>query len=500
MFGKLDIRRIIAWIATLAAAALAVWLLMVPPFIGVADNGDFSRLMRITGFRYLDPNETYADRYFAFAHQYFGYKSNWGSAYVTTQIVLLSVIGWIARLFNGQVFDIRWFGAAYTILFASAVYLIVRHTPVFAGRKALTAAVSAIAGGLLLFVFGDVGYLAYFQSFFGEPYALLGMLLLIASAIAMAASERLSGRLLALFVTAGVAVATSKIQNAPLGFAFALLAWRLFSLSEERRWHKRVLTGIAVLLASAVIMIVAAPSGLKHINLYQSIFYGVLKDSPHVEQDLKELGIPEKYAANAGTNYFESGTAIPQDDPALRREVLEKLGHKDIVFYYLRHPDRFMQKLEKAAENGVFVRPYYLGNYTISEGKTRGAVSDSFGVWSDWKAHRMPHTLGWFAGFYLLYAAGLVFWWLRTSSKRVRLVLEAMAAVALAGIFSMIVPILGDGEADLGKHLFMFSACFDMMGVSAAIALVYGGFALASRAGLPSRKEQQGWQSERSLR
>ncbi|MBW5449070.1 hypothetical protein GE107_23850 [Cohnella sp. CFH 77786] len=473
-FRKYDIRLYFALIAALSGIGLAVWVLMTPPFIGVADNGDFSRLMRIAGFRYLDTQETYADRYFAYAHEHYGYKSNWGSAYVTTQILLLAVIGWIARIFNGQVFDIRWFGAVYTLLFATAVYLFIRYLPAIPGRKAATAAVSVLAGIMLLFVFGDVGYLAYFQSFFGEPYALLGMLLATASAFAMASQDKPGGRLLALFVIAAFAVVTSKIQNAPLGFAFALLAWRMLPLREDRRWHRQVLTGIAVLLASSVLMIVAAPSGLKQINLYQSIFYGVLKDSPDVARDMKELGIPDKYAVLAGTNYFQKGTAIPQNDPVLDREVLRKLGHKDIAAYYFRHPGRFVQKLEKAAENAVFVRPYYLGNYVKSEGKPRGALSHFFSVWSEWKVHRMPRSLGWFVGFYVLYFAGLIAYWLRSSSHRVRLGLESMAAVGLAGLFSAVVPILGDGEADLGKHLFMFNVCFDMMVVSAGAAAVYG--------------------------
>lgn len=480
-FRKYEIRVYIAWIAALAAIGLAIWLLMTPPFIGVADNGDFSRLMRITGFRYLDPQETYADRYFAFAHQYFGYKSNWGSAYVTTQILPLAVIGWIARIFNGQIFDIRWFGAVYTLLFASAVYLIIRYIPFIPGRKAATGLAAAITALILLFVFGDVGYLAYFQSFFGEPYALLGMLLALASAFALASKDQPTGRLLALFVIASLAVATSKIQNAPLGFAFALLAWRMFSLREDRRWHRQVLTGISVLLVSSVLMIVAAPSGLKHINLYQSIFFGVLKGSPDVSRDMKELGIPEKYAVLAGTNFYQKGTAIPQNDPELEREVLLKLSHKDIALYYLRHPGRFVEKLERASASAMFIRPYYLGNYDQSAGKQRGAVSHTFSGWSDWKAHRMPNTLGWFAGFYLIYFAALIVWWLRSRSNRVRLGLETMAAVGLAGVFSAVVPILGDGEADLGKHLFMFSACFDMMVVSAAGTVLYGAVRMIAR-------------------
>jgi len=468
-----DIRRWIAWLAAGAAAGLAVWLLMTPPFLGVADNGDFSRLMRIAGFRYLSPDETYADRYFAYAHQYFGYKSNWGSAYVTTQVIPLAVIGWIARIFNPHTFDIRWFGAFYTVLLTTAIFLFVRRSPEFGGHKPATAAFSFLTASLLIFVFCDVGYLAYFQSFFGEPYALLGMLLAVAAVCAMAQTDKPSGRLLALFVVAALAVTTSKIQNAPLGFAFALLAWRMFFVREDRRWHRQVLSGIGILLAASVLMIVAAPNGLKHINLYQSIFFGVLKDSPDLAHDMGELGIPDRYAALAGTNYFQKDTPIPQDDPTLRREVLERLGHQDIALYYLRHPARFMEKLKIAAENGAFVRPYYLGNYAQTAGKPRGAVSGTFDAWSDWKAHRMPHTLGWFAGFYLLYYAGLLWWWHRAASRRTRLALEAMAIVGMAGLFSFVIPVIGDGEADIGKHLFMFGVCFDMMVVSAITALLY---------------------------
>jgi hypothetical protein len=473
-FRHRDIRFWLACVIVAAGAALAVYLLLIPPVLGVADNGDFSRVMRITGFSYLDPSEPYAEKYFAYSHQQFGYGGFWGAGYVSTQVLLFAVTGLIARIFNGQFFDVRWLGVVYTLLYLATVYLWVRHTPSVNGRRWLTGIVAAFMGALLLFVFGDVGYLAYFQSFFGEPYAMIGMLLALAATLALASREEPSGRMLAVFIIAAVAVATSKIQNAPIGFAFALLAWRMFSLRPDRRWHRQVLSGIGILLFTSVLMIVAAPSGLKHINLYQSIFFGVLKDTPDLSRDMKELGIPDKYAVNAGTNYFQKDAPIPQTDPVLHREVLQKLGHKDIAMYYLRHPSRFVEKLERVSANAVFIRPYYLGNYDQSAGNVRGAVSHSFSSYSDWKVKRMPHTLGWFAGFYVLYFAVLGFLWSRSSSVRFRLGLEAMAAVGLAGIFSAVVPILGDGEADLGKHLFMFNVCFDMMVVSAAAGIVYG--------------------------
>ncbi|WP_052476333.1 glycan biosynthesis hexose transferase WsfD [Cohnella kolymensis] len=482
---KKDIRKLVAWITGIAAAALIIYLIMLPPVLGVADNGDFGRLFSVTGLSHLDPNENSKDRFYAYSHQHFGYGGYMWGDYFSTQIFLVAAAGLIGRLFNFQVFDIRVLGALYTALFLLAIILFVRFSPKAATRSA-TLFVSAVIAVCLLFVFGDLGYIVYFQSFFGEPYALIGLLLTVASALALLSHEKPSGKLLALFVGAAVAVATSKIQNAPLGFAFALLTWRMLTLRPDARWRRQVWIGAGILLLTSALMIVAAPDRLKHANLYQSIFYGVLKDSPDVAGDMKELGIPEKYAVLAGTNYFQKDTPIRQKDPMLRQEVLEKLSHKDIALFYLKHPGRFIHKLERAADNAMFIRPNYLGNYDQSAGKPPGAKSDSFSVWSKWKVESMPHSLAWFLGFYAIYFVLLgVIWW-RNSSKRVRLGAETLAAVGLAGAFACVVPLIGDGEADLGKHLFMFNVCFDMMVISVVAGMSYG---LAKLASLAKRRQ-----------
>ena len=480
MLGDADIRRYVAWAAVLAVLLLAGWLLFAPPFVGVADNGDFSRLMRIAGFRYLDDQETYEERYFHYAHQFYGYKSNWGSFYVSSQVLPLAVIGWLARLFQSEVFDIRWLGAFYVLLMAAAVHLAVRHAPEVPGRRRLTALTAAAVGLMILFVFGDIGYLAYFHSFYGEPYAFCGMLLAVAAALAASVKDRPPAGLALAFFAAAFAVVTSKVQYAPLGLIFAALGWRLFAHRADRRRRRQALAGMAAILAGTMIML-AVPNGLKTINLYQSVFYGILKDSPDLARDMRELGIPERYAVLAGTNYFQKDTAIPQDDPKLRREVLSRLSHADIVIYYLRHPDRLIEKLEKAAGNGTQIRPYYLGNFDRSAGKPPRALAAEFSAWSSWKARHLPANLIFFAVCFACYFAVLAVWWLLSSSRRTRLGLEVMAVVALAGAFSLVIPVLGDGEADLAKHLFMFNVCFDMMVVSAVAALIYGLAYLAAR-------------------
>ncbi|MCD9026230.1 hypothetical protein [Cohnella silvisoli] len=477
--GK-DIRTIVAWITGIVAGVLIASLIMTSPVIGIADSGDFGRVLGVTGLSVLNRNESYYEQYFHYAHQHFGYGGYTLGGYISTHVILVAGAGLIGRIINGEAFDIRVLGVCYSILFIWAIALMVKNAPLTNSRKN-TIILAIVMSLSLLFVFGDIGYLAYFQSFFGEPYALIGMLLMVASAVALASTDKPTGSLLTLFVIAAFAVATSKIQNAPLGFAFALLAWRMYGLRTDKRWKRQALVGIVVLVLGSALMIAVAPDRLRNTNLYQSIFFGVLKDSPDVARDMEELGIPKKYSVLAGTNYFQKDTAIPQSDPVLRKEVLEKLSHKDIAFYYLRHPSRFMQKLDRAAANAMFIRPYYLGNYDQSAGKPPGAIIYKYSGWSQWKVEHMPRKFAWYLGTYILYFAVLGILWWSSSSRRRRLVVETMAVVAIAGVFSCIVPLIGDGEADLGKHLFMFNVCFDMMGVSAVMAAAFGLAKLAER-------------------
>ena len=482
-----DSRILIAWLAGVAAGALLIGLIMVPPVIGLADSGDFGRVLGVSGLRVLHPEQAYEELYFNYAHQHFGYGGYALGGYVSTHVLFVAAAGWLGRLVDGEVFDIRVLGVCYTAFYVWAIVLFVRHAPRMKSQAATTAGALLLAAALL-FVFGDIGYAAYFQSFFGEPYAMIAMLLTVASAFALASSNKPTGRMFVLFVAAALAVATSKIQNAPLGLAFALLAWRMSGLRDDDGWRRQVRTGAVILLIGSILMIAAAPDRLKHVNLYQSIFYGVLKDTPHLERDMEELGISPKYAALAGTNYFQKDTAIPQNDPVLHREVLQKLSHKDVALYYLKHPSRFMQKLDRAAENAMYIRPYYLGNYDPSAGKPPGAISHSFDGWSEFKVAYMPRGAAGYLLIFLAYGFALFAVWRKNRSDKWRIPVETMAVVVLAAAFSCVVPLIGDGEADLGKHLFMFNVCFDMMVISVIAGALYGAIKLAERQARNERK------------
>lgn len=451
----------------IAAACLAIGLLFTEPFIGVADNGDFLRIMGTAGLNYYDALESYEDRFFGYAHAHFAYDIFFRGFYPSTQIILVTVARFIGQLFNGSAFDVRVLGAMYAALLLTAGYLLIKY------NKTETRITAIVLAALMLLIFSDIGYLAYFNSLFGEPVSFVFLLLSIALGLLLTKQEKPSNKMLALFFVSVLFLVCSKTQNAPIGIGFALIGLRYAWLKEDRSWRKLALILAGATCFISVAMYVAAPKDFKHINMYQTVFFGILNGSPDMEGDLKELKLPERLSVLAGTNYFQTDTAIKQDDPSLKADFYDRISHFDVLTFYLRHPDRLISKMEYAAQNGMTIRPYYLGNYEKAAGKPSGALSFAYSSWSEFKKH-IPNTLWFIAIFHALYYAAAIFEWVRRSGDlRSRIAVELFILLGLTGIFSFLIPILGDGQADIGKHLFLFNVTFDMMAVTMIVWTVH---------------------------
>ncbi|GGA19885.1 hypothetical protein [Paenibacillus physcomitrellae] len=453
--------------AVLAGFCILLYILIGKPFVGVADNGDFMRIMSSIGLNYYDAAESYEDRFFGFAHQYFAYDAFFRGFYPSSQLLVVAVARLIGAVFHPAAFDIRVLGLLYGLLLLAATWVIVRSGK-FGSR--LLAVILALC---LLVVFYDIGYLAYFNSLFGEPISLVSMLLSIGLGLWLAQQKQPSRKLLWLFFIAAFVLTTSKLQNAPVGIAYALIGLRFMKLRDDFSWRRLTLWLSASLCVISIVLYVTAPKELKHINLYQTVFFGVLNGSPDVKGDLKELGLPERLEVLAGTNYFQAGTAIKQDDPSLKDDFYSRVSHGDVLLFYLKHPARFVSKMEFAAENGMSIRPYYLGNYLKSENKPPRALDFTYSTWSEFKNKHVPHTLWFIVLVYVLYYGVALFEYFRYYDTASRIRNELLMLVGLVGLFSFLVPILGDGQADMAKHQFMFNVCFDMMLVTAVAWIVY---------------------------
>lgn len=460
-------------VAVLAVAAIIGWLLIAKPLIGVANNGDFERIMGTVGLADLHPEEPYADKYFAYFHRLYANSQLGLGGYISTQLIpvfaakLVNIV-----LFSSKLFDVRFLAGLYALVFLSGLYMILRWA------RTGSRLADGLLAALFVVVFADVGYMAYFNSLFGEPVTFAFLFLMLGFGFAIGKSKRPTIGMLAGFYISAFMMFGSKIQYAPIGIVLALLGFRLWKLRDDRSWRRAVIWMSGFLAIAAVAFYVTAPKELSSINNYQTVFYGVLKDSPTPERDLEKLGISPELAVLANTNYFTADTPIKQNDPMLKEAFYDKISYGKIIGFYLTHPSRFVSKLEKAAENGRMLRPYYLGTYEKSVGKQAGAVAEMYSGWSKFKKDVWPHSLLSVIVLYIVYFAGVIGYYIRSWEHSRRFVSELLAAVGVIGAIAFVVPIIGDGEADLGKHLFLYSLCYDVM----LVTVVAGLTALAVRA------------------
>ncbi|MEV3166927.1 hypothetical protein ABNE06_13925 [Paenibacillus larvae] len=454
------------WMIVLASSIVMIYILLIKPVIGVADNGDFLRLMSSVGLGNANPNATFEELYFRFIHTQFDYGPINGF-YSTFHTVLAFLIVQAARLLHPSYFDIRYLGAAYAILFAVTLYLIMKY------YKQGSAAANMTLALCLFFIFTDIGYVAYFNSFFGEPVSFISLLAIMGLTGYLTVKERPSLAALIFLYVSMLVLSGAKIQNTPIGIVLGLLGFHFMSLRDDRLWKRTAAALSALVIAGSACLYVFASSDLKHINIYQTVFYGVLKDSPNPEKDLESLGLPPELAVNAGTNYFQTDAAIPQNDPQMKQKFYGKVSHFNVGWYYLTHPGRLLNKLERGVENGMTIRPYYLGNYEQSEHKNPGELSHTFQFWSEFKDKVLPRSLWLLTLFYVLYYAVLIRYRLMAYTAAEKIRLEMLMSVGFIGIIALLVPLIGDGEADLQKHLFLFNVTLDIMLTVSLVWIVY---------------------------
>ena len=107
-----------------------------------------------------------------------------------------------------------------------------------------------------------------------------------------------------------------------------------------------------------------------------------------------------------------------------------------------------------------------LGNYEKREGKAFGQQSYFFSLWSTIKERYIPHNLfltvlGF--GIYFYFAAKRYLIARRNEDVDLQLFEEAFLYVFLVGVSQIFISVIGVGDGDLAKHVFMFNVSFDIM-------------------------------------
>ena len=444
-------------VAVLYVAVFLTCVLIITPIVGVADNGDFERIMSTTGLDYL--TEDYEERYFNFINREFLMTTPFmkGVGYFSTEVPLVFIAKLISRIvFIGKgIFDIRLLAMLYCCMFLLFVYFITKY------NKGSVPIVNYFSVILTMLVFTDLGYISYFNSLYGEALSFTSLLLLVALAVYISKSHNPPVSLLIGFYVSAVLLTGAKAQNAPIGLIVALFSLLLLRIKDGKMWRRTIAVCTSLLVITSVLSYFSIPGVMRVCNKYQSIFYGVLKNSQSPQSDLEELGLGKEYAELAGTNYFMEEYPIDIKEPLFLKEINRRVSPFKVGLFYLKHPKRYIEKLEITADK-AFNLIQGFGNYEKSSYGTRKEVG-YFRMWNDFKERVLPHSLLFVLLFFMTYGGILFYQYIKAQKSSEKLYFGVFILVMLIGIIQFIVPVICDGEADLSKHLFLFNVCFDIM-------------------------------------
>jgi hypothetical protein len=460
--------------ATLAvAAAILCFQLFVPPFVGLADNGDYERVMGYAGFQHT--TRAYDERYFSFLRpEYAIVAPGWfRGGYHSSETLLAFAARFLHEEFSERPrFDIRLLAAIHAVLLLLAIGLLVRAC------RNLAVPTQVVVAALLVLVFTDVGFVAPFNSFYSQTSSLLFLLLTAAVAAEAVARGRLSGAWVLAYFGCALLFVGSKPQERLAAPLLALFGMRLAGVGFAGAW-RRAATWLGVgLCAFSVWYARHTPYTLREAMIFQIVFDDLLAHSPAPAVDADELGLDPDWVRYTGSNPFAPDSPLLEAD--FRMALLHRVGYRRILGFYLRHPRRLVGRVERASRQVWSLRPS-LGNFVRSAEHPEPALATRFSAWS-----RLIRRLGrrpilWVALFLggNLAAALATYRHSRAGGRRFRegvILTVAMAGLALA------VCTLAQAPPNLGRSLYSYHALCGLLAVADAGWVAEG---LASRRGRP---------------
>jgi len=451
-----------AILLALFGAALAFQLL-VPPIVGLADNGDFSRVASPLG---IFPPEELGDRAF-FAWIVPQYRFDPGRIWIhglccyssQTALALAALpVGLVAA--PPRRFDLRATGLVNGLALAGALALLLL------ALQPLSLIPRGLAGLLLVAAFTDVGYVSLLNSFYTEPAALVFFLATLALALLLARSPNPPVWLAGAFFLASALLATSRPQNAPLGFFLAVLGWRIARYDDTRR--RRLVLFAAVLLGAASFAYSRNTSPLlKRIYQFSAVFRTLLPDSPEPQRDLAALGLPPQFARWIDVPGFSP--QAPVNDPAFQR-AFAHVGYGRLALFYAARPARLWRALDRGAAEAFEMRPDGVGNFAQATGAPPFAVSGSFSAWSRAKAKLLPGRVGFLALYFLGSLAAAIHLRRNAAGAAIRGVAEIWIALLFIAAFQFAVACVMTG-ATSRRSFFFFNAAFDVTLIALAVRI-----------------------------
>ena len=437
----------------LAASAIVGYQTLFPPIVGLADQGDFERVIGKFGYGPLRPAYTYAYVSQTYVPDPAYRLRDWEQ--FSSEDLFVGVVVLVSSVISKSgAIDIRLMGTIHGLAFLAALTWLLRATRTCRFHKWLWAAIVLVST--------DVAYVAYFNSFYAEPASYIFFLLLLAESIGLA-REGVSAAKVWRWSAWAVLLVLAKPANAPIGVLVGLYAIRL-------AWQSRAAwAGAAAILAAVAFSVMTSPQPMMDVNTYDMVFKAVLPESKTPAADAIALGL------DPGMESYSGRAAWSPDSDFSAMRISGVIGRRvtpvTVLKFYLARPARAWRHIRWSLPSSTILRPP-LGNFvkgTVHEPVTQ---SQAFALWSGFHEHGLSRVT---RGIFLLLAAPAIALLIRRLLRRaVRLGEEMFALLALCAMTSFLTATFADAWETV-KHLFFYNCLLD--------ATLLSGAALAWTAG-----------------
>jgi len=451
------------------AAAIAIYVLFVPPMPGVADQGDFQRILDVTGLKELD----YIDselRFFKFIKTEYAMEAInplrlLAIIPTTSMIYPIALARSICVLSGLKVFNTGVLALVYSVLYIAALTMCLK----WAGISRTPVLIFCSLLSLLILMDGN--YLVWFNSLYGEPMMIISLLLLIASVLYASTKSGNIGRKEMFFVlAASFLFIGSKMQCVTALPAVIFIVIRIFSL--RKKTNSRISGTLAPLIPAVLLLLYCGGIYMQHNRTcgvdtkYNSVFYGILKNSDDPEKDLALLGLSGDLAVEAGKHAY-----LPKDQyekyvpwsELTDAEFNRKISNLKLAWFYLTQPAKLIRGMEYTASQ-CFNTSTFLGKFAKKDMAEYTFTFNRFTLWSDHRRSLLPNNLFFIVLFFAVAFAILAFEYKkRFKDSGTRLRIELLFAISAIAVFQFPMPFIGNGEADTAKQLFLFNYIFDIL-------------------------------------
>nr|WP_286674687.1 hypothetical protein [Clostridium sp. VAP51] len=431
----------------------------------MADNGDFYRVINKSGAYHLNKNSNDIFLgYFIKDYGIYKYNNDYANILISTQSIFVKSAIFLDSFFTKDyVLDIRFMSIMFLIIEAIGVYFFIKALI----NKVDNSKYKLIITLLTILIFCDTGYLAYYNSFYGESVNICCFLMSIGLLIYMIEFDKFTWYNLIAFGISSFLFFGSKQQLAPVGILISFI-FIIIGVYTTNKPLTKILTYILaiIFIISSMVFYKSITGDFKYINIYHSMNRGILLNEDDPDSILEDFNISTQYSLLQETDFFEEIKLLDPYEEKLIEDYYEKFSLGKILEYYITHPKAFIKVLKISFNNGYSIRPKVIGNYEQSEHKEFGAKSYFFATWSTFKEKVIPKNMLFTVAtivIYLYLSTSRFLKAIKNNNKKIQLKEITYFYVFLVGISQIIISVIGAGDADLSKHVFMYNMAFDLI-------------------------------------